>query len=389
MTVALTGSLNSVQVLIVGAGPFGLSLAAYLQHLKIDYLMTGKPMHFWRSHMPQGMLLRSTADWHLDPLNIDTMDAYMQTRNLTRADVQPLSLDFYLAYCNWFQEQKGLQIWPEYVARLDQSDGCFLATMENGETIHAENVVLALGFQSFSHIPANLARMLPTGRYGHTCDLVHLARYSGKRVLIIGGRQSAFEWASLLHEAGSSAVYICYRHETPQFTESDWSWFEQKVAEMVDDPGWFRGLDAEEQGEVNGRFWSEGRRKLEPWLAPRINQEGITLWPHTEMRACNVGTDGGLQIGLSGGETVVVDEVIFATGYKVDMARIPLLVQGNILDRLATHSGFPQLDLGFQSNIPGLYITSMPAVKDFGLFMAFTISACSSARIIGRAVQGS
>lgn len=383
----LTSSTKSVSVLIIGAGPFGLSLAAQLQQQQVDYLVVGKPMYFWQSHMPQGMLLRSACDWHLDPLNIATIEAYLHTLNQTPADVEPLSLAFYLGYTKWFQDQKQLKILPHYVQRLHETQGQFKATLQNGDTINADHVVLALGFQSFSHIPADLAAMLPQRRYGHTCDLVDLAPYNGRRVLIIGGRQSAFEWTALLHEAGAAAVHVSYRHDTPQFTAADWSWFNQQVDEIATDPGWFRSLSAPEQAAVNRRFWEEGRLKLEPWLAPRIDHESITLWPHTEMSACSPGQDGELQITLNNGETIIVDDVIFATGYKVDMARIPLLSQGNILARLATRNGYPRLDESFQSSIPGLYITSMPAVQDFGLFFAFTISVRTSARVIGRALR--
>ncbi|MDX1415336.1 MAG: NAD(P)-binding domain-containing protein [Candidatus Promineifilaceae bacterium] len=374
-------------VLIIGAGPFGLSLAARLQHLDIDHLILGKPMHFWQANMPPGMLLRSASDWHLDPQNIDTIEAYLQTLGLQPSDVEPLSLQFYLDYTNWFQEQKQFNILPRYVTRLDENNGKFTVALENGQKLTADQVVLALGFQSFSHIPADLAALLPQGRYGHTCDIVDLPAFSGRRVLIIGGRQSAFEWTALLHEAGAAAVHVCYRHDTPQFTEADWSWFNTQVDHIVQEPGWFRDLSPEEQESVNHRFWVEGRLKLEPWLAPRIDHESITLWPNSEMRACSILPDGALQILLSNGQSIVVDDVIFATGYKVDMSRVDLLARGNILKRLTTHNGYPQLDETFQTNIPGLYITSMPAVQDFGLFFAFTISVRASAQVISRALQ--
>lgn len=156
---------------------------------------------------------------------------------------------------------------------------------------------------------------------------------------------------------------------------------------MVDDPGWFRNLSDEEKAAVNARFWTEGRLKLEPWLTTRISHDTVHLWPHTEITGCEEDPDGALRITLSDDETITVDHVIFATGYKVDMTRVPLLAAGNLLPRLALHDGYPRLDEHFQTNIPGLFVTSMPAVQDFGLFFAFTISVRTSARLIGPAVQ--
>jgi hypothetical protein len=76
--------------------------------------------------------------------------------------------------------------------------------------------------------------------------------------------------------------------------------------------------------------------------------------------------------------------VILATGYKVRIERVPFL--SGLLDGLAIEDGFPVLDEHFQTSIPGLYITSMPATRDFGPFFAFTVSVRTSARLIGRAL---
>ena len=65
------------ELLIVGAGPFGLALAAHARHLGVDPLVVGEPMGFWKRHMPKGMYLRSACDWHLDPEGIDTIEAYL------------------------------------------------------------------------------------------------------------------------------------------------------------------------------------------------------------------------------------------------------------------------------------------------------------------------
>src|SRR5690349_5260706 len=96
---------KDTELLIIGAGPFGLSLAAYAAQHGIDYLIVGKPMEFWQTHMPRGMYLRSACDWHLDPGNVSTIERFVALRGQTPADVEPLSLQFYHEYVRWFQEQ--------------------------------------------------------------------------------------------------------------------------------------------------------------------------------------------------------------------------------------------------------------------------------------------
>jgi thioredoxin reductase len=375
-----------VNFLIVGAGPFGLSMAAYAKYYNIDHLVTGKPMSFWRENMPKGMFLRSGHDWHLCPQGINTIDKYLETRNLKPEDVEPLSLDLYLSYTEWFQEQARVQIQESLVQRLDHPNRQFVATLDDGQTITASNVLLAIGFRYFKNVPTELAEIIPATRFSHTCDLVNFDSLKGKRCLIIGGRQSAYEWAALINENGAAAIHVSHRHELPQFTESDWAWVSPMMGTMTENPGWFRNLAKPKRKEIEERFWAEGRLKLETWLWPRINKENIKIWPSSRAVACKELSTRELEVKLDVGEKLTVDHIILATGYRVNMGNVPFLKAGNVLSKLKIQEGYPVLDENFQCNIPGLFITSMAATRDFGNFFAFTVSAVASARIIGKAI---
>ena len=377
----------STDVLVIGAGPFGLSVAAALGNRGVDHLVVGEPMGFWREQMPDGMLLRSGPDWHLDPLGRDTMERFLAERGSLPGDVLPLTRALYLDYVAWFQERRGIAPLPVHVERLDRDeDGRFTATLDFGREIRARRVVLALGMGAFAHVPAEVRDLVPAGRGVHTADFVEFGALAGKRCLIVGGRQSAFEWAALIREAGASAVHVTHRHPSPAFAESDWAWVSPLVQGMVTNPGWFRTLPPDEQQEIGLHLWSEGRLKVEPWLEHRVLREGITLWPETRVADCVELPSGELAVTLEPGERIVVDQVVFATGYKVEIGRISLLARGNLLPQLATRNGFPVLDEQFQTSIPGLYITSMPAAQDFGAFFGFTVAAPVSAAILGAAL---
>jgi thioredoxin reductase len=383
---------HRTDLLIVGAGPFGLSAASRARHLGIDHLIVGEPMKFWQANMPKGMYLRSACDWHLDPQNIDTIDAFLRESQKTPSDVEPLSLEFYLRYTRWFQDRQGIAPWPVKVDRLDVLDGPkgrFRATLADGSALEAQRVVVAIGFEHFAHEPDDVRAVLPPGRTEHTCHCVDFDGMRNLRCLIVGGRQSAFEWAALLREAGASAVHVSHRHASPTFAEADWSWVNRLVDGMIDDPGWYRCLTQPEKDGVGRRLWAEGRLKIEPWLECRVLQDPITLWPNTCLAASRELPDGSLEVTLhrhDRSEVVRVDRIILATGYKPDICRVPFLARGDVLPRLRTDAGCPVLDEHLQTSVPGLFVTSMAATRDFGPFFAFTVAVRTSAHLIGQAL---
>jgi hypothetical protein len=63
-----------------------------------------------------------------------------------------------------------------------------------------------------------------------------------------------------------------------------------------------------------------------------------------------------------------------------------MLAGGNLLEQLQMDEGAPVLDEQLQSSVPGLFMTSMLATRDFGPFFAFTVSVRTSAKLIGRAL---
>jgi thioredoxin reductase len=133
-------------------------------------------------------------------------------------------------------------------------------------------------------------------------------------------------------------------------------------------------------------MWVEGRQKLEPWLADRISKDSIYLHPHEHVTECRELPSGELKISLANNQIILIDHIILATGYKMDILRVPMLTNGNLANELHVQNGYPVLDETFQSNIPNLYFTGFPAAQDFGPFFGFTAAVRASSKVIGRAV---
>jgi cation diffusion facilitator CzcD-associated flavoprotein CzcO len=359
-----------MEVLVIGAGPYGLAVAAEAKRRGLSVQVVGEPMSFWRERMPAGMLLRSGRDWHLDAGEEHTYDAFIGDRH-----VDPIPIDTFISYADWFSAQKGLEPLRRRVERLAKENGTFTAHLDDGSSLAADRVVAAPGIASFAVEPPFVSSLAPE-QWSHTVSTVDFAGLRGQRVLIVGGRQSAFEWAALLAEEGAERVDLVYRHDTPELTESDWSFVDELLAETRRTRGWFRSLPRSEQEAIARRFWQVGRLQLEPWLAPRI--ASAHLHPRTEIAEL----DGGdaIRARLTDGTMIEADHLLLATGYAPEMRRVPYLPPIDQAD------GFPVLDPDFQTSIPGLYIPGFPSTRDFGPFFGFVAGATTTAAILGDAL---
>jgi thioredoxin reductase len=360
-----------MELLVIGAGPYGLAVAAEARRRGLEVVVLGEPMGFWREHMPAGMLLRSGREWHLDAAGVHTFDAFTDATHSG-----PIPVETFIAYADWFAAQEGIEPLSQRVNTLIEEDGGFAARLDDGSTVTAQRVVAAPGIASFAVEPAWVSRLAPD-QWSHTVETVDFAALRGRRVLIIGGRQSAFEWAALLAEAGAGRVDLVYRHDTPEFTESDWSFVDEQLAETRRVRGWFRSLPEAEQAAIAQRFWQVGRLQLEPWLAPRIAD--AVLHPRTEV--AEIGGDGVVSARLTDGTRIEADHVLLATGYAPDMRRVEYLPEIELAD------GFPVLDPDFQTSVPGLYIPGFPSTRDFGPFFGFVAGATTTATLIAEALD--
>ena len=370
--------MDRTSLLVVGAGPYGLAVAARARESGIDTVVVGRPLGFWSDHMPTDMFLRSGLDWHLDAAGVHTFEAFVEEQGLLPSELDPIPIGVFLDYATWFQGQKQLTIRETFVSALEQRDTQFVATLEDGSQIGAERVVAAPGCGYFAHVP-EWAAELPAGLGSHTSDFVRFDEMAGQRVLIVGGRQSAYEWAALLGEHDVARVDIVHRHDVPRFERVSWRFVDDYVDATMSIPGWWRSLPLTDQEQIGQKFWEVGRMTLEWWLAPRLTGARFHLWPNRLVVGATSEHEATV-VTLSGGERLSVDRVIFATGYEVELANVPYLHP--VISDVAVVDGFPALDENFQSSIPGLYFTGFAATRDFGPFFGFTKGCPVAATLI-------
>jgi cation diffusion facilitator CzcD-associated flavoprotein CzcO len=205
------GGMETVELAVVGAGPYGLATAARARARGVNVVLFGEPMGFWRDCMPAQMLLRSGRDWHLDPAGVDTFEAFLVGTGTGLADAEPIPIGMMLDYSDWFIERQALVIRPQLVVDCTAVPGGIRLELSNGERLTARTVVAAPGIAKFAQFP-EWARQVPEDRRSHTVERVRFEDVAGARCLVVGGRQSAYEWAALLCEHDAAAVHVVHRH---------------------------------------------------------------------------------------------------------------------------------------------------------------------------------
>src|SRR4051794_22822236 len=146
---------------VIGAGPYGLAVAAHLRDAGVEARVVGQPMAFWRQAMPRGMLLRS--EWpgsHIaDPGRALTLDRHEAARGTTLPRRLPLA-DF-VDYGLWYQRQAVPDLDPQPATRVETRPGGFAVTLADGGVMLAERVVVATGLTGFAPRPPAFAGLPP------------------------------------------------------------------------------------------------------------------------------------------------------------------------------------------------------------------------------------
>ncbi|MCG6496123.1 NAD(P)-binding domain-containing protein [Kitasatospora sp. A2-31] len=396
-------SITDVPVAIVGAGPYGLAVATHLRARSVPARIMGVPMGSWRARMPAGMFLKSTprASSIADPERRFGLNDFRAARNQPRVgDRYAVPLDEFVRYGEWYQQRCVPGVERAAVVRVEGAPPGFRLHLDTGEAFTTRAVVMASGFPPYARIPADLQPLVAAGLASHTSDHADLAKFAGQRVAVIGAGQSALESATLMYEAGAEPVLVA-RAERLQFGEppdsdrpGDRTW-PTRIAHPGSPlgPGWsfvaftrapaaFRYLPDRTRAELV-------RTVLGPsgawWLPERALGRFPVLTGHRVASAEEVG--GRVRLRLRGTtDTLEVDQVLAATGYRVDVERLEMLDPALRRAVARRNGGAPRLSHGFESSVPGLYFTGLSAADTFGPMMRFVCGTGFAARQISRAI---
>jgi FAD-dependent urate hydroxylase len=383
-------------VAVVGAGPFGLSVAAHLRELGVDCRIIGSPMASWKNDMPKGMLLKSAgfASNLSDPEQIFTLRQFCIEQGSPYDDLhRPIPLETFSAYGLAFQKRFVPDVEHEELVSLIPIPEGFDLRMKSGLCFRACKVVIATGLTCFRHIPESLAH-LPSDKLSHSAEIHEFQRFQGQRVAVLGGGASAIDIAVLLNEAVGN-VQLIYRKPTMIFSGrwAGWGLHPTRWRPVSGiGPGWKHRLFADLPWLF--RYFPESHRlgiaekfpSASGGAPMKYRVSSVPLHLGCSLREARVsGHSVQLQlIKLDGSSQMVeADHVIAATGYRADVHRLPFLSSA-ILERLHLIGKTPRLSVNFESSVPGLYFVGHASTTTFGPVMRFVFGADFTSRRISR-----
>jgi thioredoxin reductase len=392
---------NLVDVAIVGAGPYGLSLGAHLSAAGVPFRQFGLPMQLWREAMPAGMFLKSQgfASNLSDPLGRHTLRAFCASTGRDYADYGlPVPLETFLAYGTWFQRAEVPHLEELMVSNVTRVGGHYELSLSDGSLARARTVVVATGVQHFSHVPGTLAA-LPTQVCTHPSAHDDLSVFAGQEVAVLGAGQSALESAALLHESGALVTVVARAAQLVWNGEPLAS--QRSIRQRLREPeatlgsGWATWFYATQphlyRRLPTARRVRTARTALGPagaaWLRARVEGKIRTLVGHS-VRWAEPWVGGvrlGLRAGDGGTKEIAADHVLAATGYRADLDRLSFLDQG-LRATVRTLASSPDVGSDFQSSVPGLYFIGPAVAPTFGPVMRFVCGADYAARTLARAL---
>lgn len=387
-------------VAIVGAGPYGLSVAAHLSAQNVSFRIFGPPMDTWRNAMPAGMFLKSEgfASSLSDPGDAFSLAHYCTAQGIAYADAGlPIPRAVFSDYGVEFQRRFAPDLDGRFVSEIERDENGFLLTLEDGTPVFSSCVVLAVGISHYAYMPPELAG-LPETFVAHSSRHRDLSKFKGKTVVVVGAGASAMDTATLLTQAGASAELVARNRKihfhNPPTGKPRTVWDDLRAPMSGLGPGWRSRLCT----DLPLLFHSMPER-LRLKIVDRHLGPAPGWWTREPVegrvpfhlgaklrRAAPRGDKISLEIETHDGNRKVLgcDYIIAATGYRVDLRRLPFMTAPLLSDIHTAADYSPSLSPNFESTVPGLYFVGVSAAASFGPMMRFAYGAAYTARRLSR-----
>ena len=388
--------MSRVAVAIIGAGPYGLSLASHLAARNVEHRIFGRPMQFWSDIADAGgeRYLKSYCfGTNISaPMPGYSFADYSKPRGLET--FEPCSMGNFAAYGLWFQQRNVPWVEPVEVVLVDRQAQGFAISLAHGERFLADRVVIATGLAGFAYVPPAIAS-LPGDLATHTSKIASFAVFRGREVAVIGAGQSALEAAALLHEAGAKPQLLVRENailwqNRVSLKRSVWRKLRSPISGLGTGPkAWglthfpgamhrlpstWRTRFVKNHLPAEGAWWL--RDRVENRLPVHFGAEVV----EAREAAGRVALD--LHLAKDGSKyALVVDHVVAGSGYDIDVDRLEF-IHPKLRCAIQRLEGAPSLNAAFETSVSGLHSIGPTSAMSFGPLFRFVVGAEYTARIV-------
>ena len=347
---------QKTNILIVGAGPYGLSLANYLAYQKKDFIIVGKSMELWREHTFDNMDLRSdvATSTIIHPENKYSFENYCAKNGHSIEDLKGmLPVTTFRHYLNWCEKSYDFKVQKDYVVKVETKNGKFTSKLKSGVKIESEKIVFATGVAHHLNIPEEIkSNAKKSGskklKILHSYDTAGIAKLKKKNVLVIGAGQSAAESIDVLLQNSNSVDW--HSRQKPIFFK-----------EPLNIPKWLFNIIVYSAWVV---------RAIPPAISKRLLSifSATTITPNFQPMMEKLNQLKDLP------DLSRYDIIITATGYRYDIRTMDFIGK-SILSQLKLRKQMPYVNSAFETSIKGMHFIGPIIEQYFGPAMKFMIGA--------------
>ncbi len=205
----LSARSAKMRCIVVGAGPGGITAVKELLEQGVESVLCLEQATqiggiFTRSY--DNLILTSSVTFSMfsDFWVGDGKDHHFWTKEEAVA--------YWTAYAKHFGVLEHTRLGVRVEAIREQEDGCFKVTIDSGETLVCDHLILAIGNNNIPRFP-EWSEQLTAVSYSHSVDYKNAGPYKGKRVLMVGGGESGSDVAYEISKVASNS-WVSLREST-------------------------------------------------------------------------------------------------------------------------------------------------------------------------------
>jgi len=370
------------KIMIVGAGPYGVSIANTLWEKGVPFQIAGHAFSLWHHHTHDTMAIRS--DWHTSEIDSPSrkyhFGEFLRNHYPYEADEllkERIPIEVFRNYLKQVERQLPYDIIQEEVISLKHENPRFLLETDGGIQVEAEAVVLATGIGTHRYLP-NCLQQLPEEQVVHVWDTEKLSDFRDRSLLVVGGGQSAAE--SIAHLSPHNQITWLSRRE-PIFFSTPINLPEPVFDFVLKVSPYYYYLPEFLRQLFEKKY---GVSTITPDLKATVTDPSIhRIFGSVE------------ELELYSQSGVVhshkldsdFDAVIAATGYRYRLENLDF-IDIDLAGTINTHHQLPTLNVNFETSVPCLFVVGGMAEHAFGPAQRFMIGAGHAAKCIGKVAMG-